>query len=269
MIIACYHCVLHYHSLSFCYRRTYRVPPKEHFRLFVRANAIRQRSSAYTPWIVTEDLVKRYGIPNKLASIFTNPKVSSVGRKRKADPTASEGSIKKIKAVEQTDVSLKQPKVDPPPPLQQQQPQQQQPPAKGRPGRKPGSKNKPKDPNAPRKKPGPKPGSKRTPRTPKTGTPQSSPRVKVKIEASDSDDDVALAVLAGQASRQIKVENGAAQTPKDAARQGLPRKREIKMSQKMRQATLFDMRTTPKKAMTTPLTPRKSPHGRVSIAYPS
>ena len=237
------------------------MPPKEHFRLFVRANAIRQRSSAYTPWIVSEDLVKRYTIPSKLASIFTNPKVSPAGRKRKADPAATEGAVKKMKA---TDISLKQPKVDPPPPLPQQQQQKQQKP-RGRPGRKPGTKVK-RDPNAPKKKPGPKPGFKRTPKTsPKTEPPHTPSKVKVKTEASDSDDDVALAVLAGQANRQVKVENGAGQTGKDTPRQNLPRKREIKMSQKMRQATLFDMRTPTKEGKASH-SPRKAIQGRVSVA---
>lgn len=237
------------------------MPPKEHFRLFVRANAIRQRSSAYTPWIVSEDLVKRYGIPNKLASIFTNPKAPPVGRKRKVDPGATEGAVKKMKAAERTDVSLNQPKVDPPPGPQQQQ---QQPPRRGRPGRPPGSKAK-RDPNAPRKKPGPKPGSKRTPKVPKPEPGQSSPqKVKVKVEASDSDDDIALAVLAGQVNRQPKVENGSSPGEKNAASPS-KRKREIKMSQKMRQATLFDMRTPTKQhSVIKSATPRKSPHGRVS-----
>lgn len=247
------------------HRRTYRVPPKEHFRLFVRANAIRQRASAYTPWIVSEELVKRYGIPNKLASIFTNPKAPSIGRKRKADPATTEGAVKKMKAAERTDVSLKQPKVDPPPESLQPSPQ------RGRPGRKPGTKVK-RDPNTPRKKPGPKPGSKRTPKVPKPEPGQLSPqKVKIKVEASDSDDDIALAVLASQASRQPKVEPGSTPGEKDGTTPSspskiLPKKREIKMSQKMRQATLFDMHT-PTKLQTLPkaLTPRKSPHGRVSV----
>lgn len=243
------------------------MPPKEHFRLFVRANAIRQRASAYTPWIVSEDLVKRYGIPNKLASIFTNPKAPTVGRKRKADPATTEGAVKKMKAAERTDVSLQQPKVDPPPETQQQPPQ------RGRPGRKPGTKVK-RDPNAPRKKPGPKPGSKRTPKVPKPESGQLPTRkVEVKIEASDSDDDIALAVLASQASRQPKEEGGTIQgensaTTASSPNKILPKKREIKMSQKMRQATLFDMRTPAK--LQTPFksaTPRKSPHGRVSVNH--
>ncbi|KAG0728089.1 hypothetical protein GWK47_033207 [Chionoecetes opilio] len=164
-----------------------------------------------------------------------------------------------MKATERTgtDVSLKQPKVDPPPPVQPQQPK-----PRGRPGRKPGTKVK-RDPNAPKKKPGPKPGFKRKPKVvPKTEVTQGTP-TKVKTEVSDSDDDVALAVLAGQGTKvtKVKVENGADQSTKEAPRQPSGRKREVKMSQKMRQATLFDMRTPTKQG--TPTTPRKSSPGRM------
>ncbi|XP_076045526.1 tyrosine-protein kinase BAZ1B-like isoform X2 [Oratosquilla oratoria] len=89
-------------------KRTQKVPPKEHFRLFIRANAMRQRSSSHTPWLVAEDLVKRYNIPNKIASIFFSPKTTgSPGRKRKAEGPGKE-RLKKPK-VEKVD---KKPKVE-------------------------------------------------------------------------------------------------------------------------------------------------------------
>ncbi|XP_042215473.1 tyrosine-protein kinase BAZ1B-like [Homarus americanus] len=243
-------------------QRTYKIPPKEHFRLFVRANALRQRSSAYTPWIVSEDLVKQYNIPNKLASIFTNPRTNSVGRKRKAEGVFVERA-KKVKA-EKTVETVKRNKADPASkPL--------------KPGRKPRVKR---DPNTPRKKPGPKPGFKRTPKlNPKSELPKPSLKLQtqVKMETSDSDDDVSLAVLA---NRSPKIENGAhlaAKPLKMVTPPGITPlvlkkrvtekdgKELLRSTKRLKQTTLFDMRSPKKMTDGTPkpkISPRKSPQKR-------
>lgn len=214
------------------FRRTYKIPPKEHFRLFVRANAMRQRSSSYTPWIVSEDLVRQYNIPSKLASIFINPKANAlVGRKRKAE-AMNEEKMKKLKTEKPKEIPVKsRTDGDLNSISSQKKPKTKRDPnaPRKKPGPKPGSKRTPKvlltpdshspvkvvsesgeisgsvlsvkkpgtkfDPNVPRKKPGPKPGFKRTPKV-------ISP---IEIESSDSDDDISLAVLA---NKSPKLENG-------------------------------------------------------------
>ncbi|XP_045610367.2 tyrosine-protein kinase BAZ1B-like isoform X2 [Procambarus clarkii] len=250
-------------------QRTYKVPPKEHFRLFVRANAIRQRSSAYTPWLVSEELVKQYNIPSKLASIFTHPRTNSVARKRKAEGL-SEEKPKKAKSEktkpektkgEKTKESVKRKKADPV--------------SKSPKVRKPKEKR---DPNAPRKKPGPKPGFKRTPKPSQNSEPpKPSARLQkpVKIETSDSDDNISLAVLA---NKSPKLENGTSEQPKVITPPGIvpleqPVKREVAKDgkehvrgvRKMKQATLFDLKTPRKNTDGTPkpkVTPKKSPQKR-------
>ncbi|CAL4140585.1 unnamed protein product, partial [Meganyctiphanes norvegica] len=122
--------------------RVHKIPPKEHFRLFVRANAIRPRSSSTTPWMVKEDLVKQYHIPSKLPSIFN---MKPQPQKRKAEEPLVREIIKKPKE-----------EIDPQQTVE-------------KPGPKPGSKHSPKkvdesgDPKILKKR-GPKPGSKRTPK---------------------------------------------------------------------------------------------------------
>ncbi|XP_071534206.1 tyrosine-protein kinase BAZ1B-like isoform X2 [Panulirus ornatus] len=243
-------------------QRTYRVPPKEHFRLFVRANAIRQRSSAYTPWIVSEDLVKQYSIPSKLALIFTNPKTNSFGRKRKAEGLIEE-KAKKVKAEKVENIKTNKIEIK----------------KSHKASKKPKVKR---DPNAPRRKPGPKPGFKRTPKlNQKSELPKHSHKTQrpVKIESSDSDDDVSLAVLA---NRSPKVENETLIKPDIVAVPGIvpllePKKREAGIAvkeqsvriKKLKQATLFDMRTPKKngdgtqRAMTTP---KRSPQKKQPTA---
>ncbi|XP_053638911.1 tyrosine-protein kinase BAZ1B isoform X2 [Cherax quadricarinatus] len=238
-------------------QRTYKVPPKEHFRLFVRANAIRQRSSAYTPWLVSEELVKQFNIPSKLASIFTHPRTHALGRKRKAEGLIEE-KHKKAKG-EKVLETVKKSKDG----LSSRSPKVRK-------------RREKRDPNAPRRKPGPKPGFKRTPKpVPKLEPPKPSSKIPkvVKIESSDSEEDVCLAVLA---NRSPKVENGTPEktkmvTPPSIVPLLQPRKKEIikdgkdqaKGVRKMKQATLFDLKTSTKKnADGTPkakFSPRKSP----------
>ncbi|XP_069983376.1 tyrosine-protein kinase BAZ1B isoform X3 [Penaeus vannamei] len=244
-------------------QRTYKNPPKEHFRLFIRANAIRQRSSCYTPWNVAEELVKQYNIQGKYASIFTQPKTGPSIKKRKLEGQGEE-KVKKPKS-EKTEETVKKtkPKTD-----------------------KETAKRVKRDPDAPKRKPGPKPGSKRTPKvspkvSPKAESPVKTPpklQTPVKLESSDSDDDVSLAVLA---SRSPKMKNGNTESPKSSTppEQKTPpgivplvksEKKEVpgggkENSKKMKQATLFDMKTPKKVGAKSPgskATPRRSPQKR-------
>ncbi|XP_037788836.1 tyrosine-protein kinase BAZ1B-like isoform X2 [Penaeus monodon] len=244
-------------------QRTYKIPPKEHFRLFIRANAIRQRSSCYTPWNVTDELVKQYSIQGKLASIFTQPRMGAVTKKRKLEGQGEE-KVKKPKS-EKTEETVKKPKPK---------------------TDKEATKKVKRDPDAPRRKPGPKPGSKRTPKvspkvSPKAENPVKTPpklQTPVKLESSDSDDDVSLAVLA---SRSPKMKNGNTESPKSSTppEQKTPpgivplvksEKREVpeegkENAKKMKQATLFDMKTPRKVGAKSPgskATPRRSPQKR-------
>ncbi|XP_047498386.1 tyrosine-protein kinase BAZ1B-like isoform X1 [Penaeus chinensis] len=244
-------------------QRTYKIPPKEHFRLFIRANAIRQRSSCYTPWNVTDELVKQYNIQGKLASIFTQPRMGAVTKKRKLEGQGEE-KVKKPKS-EKTEETVKKPKPK---------------------TDKEATKKVKRDPDAPKRKPGPKPGSKRTPKvspkvSPKAESPVKTPpklQTQVKLESSDSDDNVSLAVLA---SRSPKMKNGNSESPKSSTppEQKTPpgivplvksEKREVpeegkENSKKMKQATLFDMKTPKKVGAKSPgskATPRRSPQKR-------
>lgn len=285
--------------------------------MFVRANAMRQRSSSYTPWIVSEDLVRQYNIPSKLASIFINPKTAVVGKKRKPENVNQE-KVKKMKTVEQPKESSVPSKtegdVNSVAPVKKPRAKRDPNAPRKKPGPKPGFKRTPKlsspvkgvgkvddsksvspvkktgtkrDPNTPRKKPGPKPGSKRTPKlllTPKRQPP-------VKVESSDSDDDVSLAVLA---NKSPKIENGTSGqskaeaspdkvlkpiqqnivappgiVPLDRCKKRILEKDEKESSKpmkKMKQATLFDMKPPKKKTNASPrarLSPLKSPPKRV------
>lgn len=213
---------------------------------------MRQRSSSYTPWLVSEDLVRQYNIPSKLASIFTSPKSAVVGgRKRKSDG-GNDRRFKKVKA-DKTDLPNK--------PSDEGNVHKET----DKPPRKPRAKR---DPNAPRKKPGPKPGSKRTPKA--LPGPVKPPKPLTKSEGSDSDDDVSLAVLA---NRQAKTENGTiSSSPQKVSKTVTTitpsKKREVVKPplefpsvHKMKQATLFDLKMSPKKSGTG--SPGRKP-GRVS-----
>lgn len=216
---------------------------------------MRQRSSSYTPWLVSEDLVRQYNIPSKLASIFTSPKsVVAAGRKRKSDG-GNDRRFKKVKA-DKTDLPTK--------PSDESNVLK----VTDKPPRKPRAKR---DPNAPRKKPGPKPGSKRTPKVPPG--PVKVPQSLTKTEGSDSDDDVSLAVLA---NRQAKTENGTLSSSPQKVRKTVTtitpsKKREVVKPplefpsvHKMKQATLFDLKMSPSKPGGTGSPGRKP--GRVSLS---
>ncbi|XP_066950593.1 tyrosine-protein kinase BAZ1B-like isoform X2 [Macrobrachium rosenbergii] len=221
-------------------QRTYKIPPKEHFRLFIRANALRQRASAFTPWIVSEDLVKQYNIPSKLASVFTQPSFNFSSKKRKLDHP-----VEKVKKQKSEDNKKSKPE-------------------------KEKIKKEPKDPNAPKKKPGPKPGFKRTPKAEVNAVvpvPVKS-ETPVKMETSDSDDDISLAALA---SKSPKFEANSTKLEKTPEKVNLPKplKREpeknTQPNKKMKQATLFDLKSskTPVTSGGTPGSPKKSPQKRV------
>ena len=46
--------------------RKQRVPNKDNLRMFVRASAVRPRVGASNPWVVSQDLVKKYSLPTSL-----------------------------------------------------------------------------------------------------------------------------------------------------------------------------------------------------------
>ncbi|KAK4314652.1 hypothetical protein Pmani_014070 [Petrolisthes manimaculis] len=220
-------------------QRTYRIPPKEHFRSLVRASAMRQRSSSYTPWLVSEDLVRQYKVPSKLASIFISPKSATGSRKRKADG----GIDKRFKKVKADKMDSPSQAIDEGKVLKVTD----KPPKKTRAKR---------DPNTPKKKPGPKPGSKRAPKV--QLSPVKAPKTLTKTEGSDSDDNVSLAVLA---NRQAKTENGTYSTSPQKLNNAVTpvtpnKKREVVKPSpvfpnvhKMKQATLFDLKMSPKKSV--------------------
>lgn len=215
---------------------------------------------------MTDELVKQYNIQGKLASIFTQQRMGPVSKKRKLEGQGEE-KVKKPKS-EKTEETVKKTK-----PKTEKEP----------------TKKVKRDPDAPKRKPGPKPGSKRTPKvspkvSPKAESPVKSPnklQAPVKLESSDSDDDVSLAVLA---SRSPKMKNGNSESPKSSTppEQKTPpgimplvksEKREVpaeskENSKKMKQATLFDLKTPKKAGVKSPgskATPKRSPQKRVSV----
>ncbi|XP_068214437.1 tyrosine-protein kinase BAZ1B-like isoform X2 [Palaemon carinicauda] len=222
-------------------QRTYKIPPKEHFRLFIRANALRQRASAFTPWIVSEDLVKQYNIPSKLASIFTQPSFNFTAKKRKLDQPVEKAKKQKNDDNKKIKTEKEKEKI----------------------------KKEPKDTNAPKKKPATKSGVKRSLKV-ELNKVESLPvksETPVKMETSDSDDDISLAALA---SKSPKLEADNTELKKTPEKVGLakPVKRETEKdslpNKKMKQATLFDLK--PSKTVTgsgTSSSPKKSPQKRV------
>lgn len=94
----------YYNILNF--RRPYKVPSKDQLRLFIRSCALRHRGSTCTPWVVSDDLVKKFNISNKLPSLFlSSPKPNlSSSSKRKAQSPVIE-VVKRPKA----DISYKKP----------------------------------------------------------------------------------------------------------------------------------------------------------------
>ncbi|RXG70867.1 Tyrosine-protein kinase BAZ1B [Armadillidium vulgare] len=69
--------------------RPYKVPSKDQIRLFIRSCALRHRGSTCTPWVVSEDLVKKFNISNKLPSLFLSspkPNLSSSSKRKAQSP---------------------------------------------------------------------------------------------------------------------------------------------------------------------------------------
>ena len=204
---------------------------------------MRQRASAFTPWIVSEDLVKQYNIPSKLASVFTQPSFNFSGKKRKLEETTEK--VKKPTGETQKKVKVETEKI----------------------------KKEPSGPDAPRKKPGPKPGFKRTP---KVETKDSKPvpvkvEAPVKMETSDSDDDVSLAVLASKSpTSEAASSGGSKEKEKGDSSQSVKREseKEVVPNKKMKQATLFEMKSSSKPPGSgtagTPTSPNKSPAKKAS-----
>ena len=62
------------------------MPSKDQLRLFIRASAIRQKGTSISPWVVSDDLIHKYKIANKFASIFLpfQSKTPNSSNKRKA-----------------------------------------------------------------------------------------------------------------------------------------------------------------------------------------
>jgi len=59
--------------LVFPHRRVNHLPVKELVKTFIRTYAWRGGSHQSSPWVVKEDLVKKYNLTNKIADIFLSP----------------------------------------------------------------------------------------------------------------------------------------------------------------------------------------------------
>lgn len=59
--------------------RTERPPNKEILRYFIRHNALRAGTGENAPWVVEDELVKKYSLPSKFSDFLLDPyKVSSL-----------------------------------------------------------------------------------------------------------------------------------------------------------------------------------------------
>lgn len=55
------------------YRRVDKPPSKELIRLFIRAYSVRSGQNPNSPWVVDEDKVKEFSLPNKINDFFLSP----------------------------------------------------------------------------------------------------------------------------------------------------------------------------------------------------
>ncbi|KAK7073042.1 hypothetical protein SK128_003473 [Halocaridina rubra] len=214
-------------------QRTYRVPPKEHFRLFIRAHAMRQRASAYTPWIVSDDLVKLHNIPSKLSSVFTNSKFSFPHKKRKLEQPL-EGKSKRSKGELSGDSKLKSKAEEKKMKIE----------AKEEPQRELKQENAAKP-------------------VPSLLSPVKQ-EITLKVEMSDSDDDISLAALKCKSPKTPTSPVMPVFTPPKIKKDT---DGEASASQKkLKQATLFDLKLskkTPSNSVPKNISPKKSPPKKV------
>lgn len=94
---------------SNCCRRKGKTPGKDNLRLYIRAHAVRPRCSPQSPWVVSEEHVKQYNLPSKLAPLFTSsgykPSSTSVPTKRKASSSAANSKPTKALKISSTEVA--------------------------------------------------------------------------------------------------------------------------------------------------------------------
>lgn len=55
------------------YRRVDKPPSKELIRLFIRAYSVRSGQNPNSPWVVDEDKVMEFSLPNKINDFFLSP----------------------------------------------------------------------------------------------------------------------------------------------------------------------------------------------------
>lgn len=53
--------------------RTERPPNKEILRYFIRHNALRAGTGENAPWVVEDELVKKYSLPSKFSDFLLDP----------------------------------------------------------------------------------------------------------------------------------------------------------------------------------------------------
>lgn len=87
-------------------QRVDKPPSKELIRLFIRAYSVRSGQNPNSPWVVDEDKVKEFSLPNKINDFFLSPvKVTEVAKKaeeerakkRKSKSKNESSSAKKLK----------------------------------------------------------------------------------------------------------------------------------------------------------------------------
>ncbi|XP_061178155.1 tyrosine-protein kinase BAZ1B-like isoform X1 [Saccostrea echinata] len=101
-------------------QRTDKPPSKELIRLFIRANSVRSGQNPTSPWVVDENKVKEFNLPNKFNDFFLSPvKVAEVAKKAEEErakkrkstgkhDSSSSKKLKKMKGEEKSKDNKKQ-----------------------------------------------------------------------------------------------------------------------------------------------------------------